>query len=93
MKKKPVKSTVRPGWAKFCGWLLRRMGWESVGGPMTEKKAIVNRRHGQPPMQELASAADVAADDDVREEIDETFYGDEGFEAEELDMEGYEIDE
>ena len=41
MKKKPVKSTVRPGWAKFCGWLLRRMGWESVGGPMTEKKAIV----------------------------------------------------
>ena len=36
-----IKSTVRPGWAKFCGWLLRRMGWESVGGPMKEKKAIV----------------------------------------------------
>ena len=36
-----IKSTVRPGWAKFCGWLLRRMGWESVGGPMMEKKAIV----------------------------------------------------
>ena len=35
-----IKSTVRPGWAKFCGWLLRRMGWESVGGPMKEKKAI-----------------------------------------------------
>ena len=28
-----------------------------------------------------------------REEIDEAFYGDEGFETEELDMEGYEIDE
>ena len=65
---------------------------ENVFG-RTEKKAIVNRRHGLPPMQELASAADIAADDDVREEIDETFYGDEGFEAEELDMEGYEIDE
>ena len=36
-----IKSTVRPGWAKFCGWLLRRMGWESVGGPMKEMKAIV----------------------------------------------------
>jgi len=29
------------GWAKFCGWTLRKMGWTSVGGPMTEKKAIV----------------------------------------------------
>ena len=36
-----IKRTVRPGWAKFCGWLLRRMGWESIGGPMKEKKAIV----------------------------------------------------
>ena len=36
-----IKSTVSPGWAKFCGWLLRRMGRESVGGPMKEKKAIV----------------------------------------------------
>ena len=36
-----IKSTVSPRWAQFCGWLLRRMGWESVGGPMKEKKAIV----------------------------------------------------
>ncbi|MBO6029361.1 MAG: 1-acyl-sn-glycerol-3-phosphate acyltransferase [Bacteroidales bacterium] len=36
-----IKSTVRPGWARFCGKMLRRMGWESVGGPMKEKKAIV----------------------------------------------------
>ena len=36
-----IKSTVRPGWAKFCGKLLRQMGWESIGGPMKEKKAIV----------------------------------------------------
>ena len=41
MSKTKIKSTVRPGWAKFCGWLLRKMGWESVGGPMKEKKAIV----------------------------------------------------
>ena len=36
-----IKSTVSPGWARFCGKMLRRMGWESVGGPMKEKKAIV----------------------------------------------------
>lgn len=36
-----VKNTVSPGWARFCGKLLRRMGWESVGGPMAEPKAIV----------------------------------------------------
>ena len=36
-----VKNTVSPGWARFCGRLLKRMGWESVGGPMEEPKAIV----------------------------------------------------
>ena len=36
-----IKTTVGPRWAKFCGWLLRKMGWESVGGPMKEQKAIV----------------------------------------------------
>lgn len=27
--------------ARFCGWLLKKLGWTSVGGPMKEKKAIV----------------------------------------------------
>ena len=36
-----VKTTVNPRWAKFCGRLLKWMGWVSVGGPMTEPKAIV----------------------------------------------------
>ena len=36
-----IKSTVSPRWARCCGKMLRRMGWESVGGPMKEKKAIV----------------------------------------------------
>lgn len=36
-----LKTTVSPGWAKFCGWLLRKMGWETIGGPMKEPKAIV----------------------------------------------------
>ena len=38
---KKLKTSVSPRWAKFCGWLLRKMGWESVGGPMKEPKAIV----------------------------------------------------
>jgi len=28
-------------WSKFCGWMLRKMGWTSVGGPVPEKKAII----------------------------------------------------
>lgn len=41
MAKQKVKTTIGPRWAKFCGWLLRRMGWKTVGGPMKESKAIV----------------------------------------------------
>ena len=41
MAKVQVKTTVGPRWAKFCGWCLRKMGWESIGGPMKEEKAIV----------------------------------------------------
>jgi len=37
---KKIKTTVSPGWAKFCGWLLKLLGWKSVGGPMKEPKAI-----------------------------------------------------
>lgn len=41
MATKKLKTTVSPRWAKFCGWLLRRMGWTTKGGPMKEAKAIV----------------------------------------------------
>ena len=40
-KKKTIKTSVSPRWARFCGWLLKKMGWESIGGPMKEPKAIV----------------------------------------------------
>lgn len=39
--KHKIKTTVSPRWARFCGWLLRKMGWESVGDAMAEPKAIV----------------------------------------------------
>lgn len=38
---KTRKKGYSKGWARFCGWLLRKMGWKTVGGPMEEKKAIV----------------------------------------------------
>ena len=72
---------------------------ENVFG-RTEKKAIVNRRHGLPPHQSLSNLKrEVKEDSSFREdpgepdEISENFYGDDGFEAEELDLEGYEINE
>ena len=74
---------------------------ENVFG-RTEKKAFVNRRHGKAPMQkdgliQTSSGEDLTGDSSSPEEteggIDETFYGDEGFESDELDMEGYEIEE
>lgn len=66
---------------------------ENVFG-RTEKKAIVNRRHGLPPMQSLIEE-EVQTNEPTEdiEEIEEDFYGDEGFEVDELDLESYEIDE
>lgn len=66
-----------------------------------EEKAIMNRSHGRPPLQQNLSDSLLKDDDDESgtdplsgdEEGQESFYGDEGFEADELDMEGYEIDE
>ncbi len=28
-------------WERFCGWLLKKMGWTSVGGPIPENKGII----------------------------------------------------
>ena len=78
---------------------------ENVFG-RTEKKAFVNRRHGLAPLQapstsllrgrnkeqETSFSRETSEDSDT-EPLDEDFYGDEGFENEELDLEGYEIEE
>ena len=36
-----IKNTVGKRWAKICGFLLRKLGWTSVGGIMEGNKAIV----------------------------------------------------
>ena len=40
-RQKAPRTSYSPGWARFCGWLLRRLGWTTDGGPMPEEKAIV----------------------------------------------------
>ncbi len=66
------------------------------------REALVNRRHGQAPQQTsgpLQTSPGGGFEDEsspsgeTEGSLDEAFYGDEGFEEEELDLEGYEIDE
>ena len=35
------KTHYRKGWARFCGRLLRALGWKAVGGPPPEPKAVM----------------------------------------------------
>lgn len=35
------KTHYGKGWARFCGWCLRRLGWTVVGGPPPEPKAVL----------------------------------------------------
>ena len=67
-----------------------------------EKKTLVNRRHGKAP-QQTSGSLQTSTGEDFEDEsspaeeteggLEESFYGEEGFENEELDLEGYEIDE
>lgn len=36
-----IRTAYSPRWARFCGWLLRRLGWTTDAGPAPEKKAIL----------------------------------------------------
>ena len=60
----------------------------------TPSEAHVSRRHGEAPPQffTFTEEPDTPAVQNS-EEIEEDFYGDEGFEADELDAEGFEINE
>lgn len=70
---------------------------ENVFG-RSQKAALVNRRHGEAPLQSLSLSqgeedSPASETTEEAEEEAEKFYGDEGFEEDELDFEGYEIDE
>lgn len=38
---KKIKNTCSPRWASFCGWCLKKLGWEGIGGAMPCKKGVV----------------------------------------------------
>ena len=38
---KKMRSTYKPGWARFCGWLLKKLGWTTDNGPAPEKKVVM----------------------------------------------------
>lgn len=59
------------------------------GHPQTEP--IVSRRHGTAPQQTLIEEDVIPTE--TNNEIDENFYGDDGFEEDEIDLEGFEINE
>lgn len=56
-------------------------------------KATIKRRVGVPPAQSLEEEEPVAVatNNNIAPELDESFYGDEGFEADEFDEEGFDI--
>lgn len=57
-------------------------------------ETAVSRRHGKAPAQgEYEEEKSTQQKESAEEEMGEDFYGTEGFEDEELDMEGFEIDE
>jgi len=59
-----------------------------------EKNGRISRKHGTPPTQQInENIATQSIVESTEEEVEEDFYGDEGFEDEELDMEGFEINE
>ena len=66
-----------------------------------DKKAVVNRRHGKAPQQTTSPLQtfpgggfedESSPSGETEGGLEENFYGDDGFEEEELDLEGYEID-
>lgn len=59
-----------------------------------EKTGRISRMHGTPPVQHITEENTTSsASGSTGEGVEEDFYGDEGFEDEELDMEGFEINE
>lgn len=70
---------------------------ENIFG-LRDQAAVVKRSYGEPPVQVSGSAGEEeGAQEDASavqeaEAVEETFYGDDGYESDELDMEGYEID-
>ena len=61
----------------------------SFGDPVAPE-GILTRRHGEAPPQLLQEDEEITPIV-ISEELEEEFYGEDGFEEEDLDMEGFDI--
>lgn len=65
---------------------------ETTFGERVPSEGVLTRRHGKAPMQYLENEDPQASTSTVlTEELEEEFYGEDGFEEEDLDMEGFDI--
>ncbi|MBR1788715.1 MAG: hypothetical protein IJ762_05965 [Bacteroidaceae bacterium] len=67
---------------------------ETTFGDKVPETGLLTRRHGDVPpqlLQEEDAAPAPTASNVVSEELEEAFYGDDGFDEEDLDMEGFDI--
>ena len=65
---------------------------ETIFGERTPKEGKLTRRQGTPPSQNPEEEAPQSTPQpDLSEELTEEFYGEDGFEEEDLDMEGFDI--
>ena len=65
---------------------------ETTFGERVPAEGKLTRRHGTSPLQfQLEEEQPVAAQASISEELAEEFYGEDGFEEEDLDMEGFDI--
>lgn len=65
---------------------------ETLFGERVPAEGVVTRRHGNPPSQyPMNEEVQNSAPTVVAEELEEEFYGEDGFEEEDLDLEGFDI--
>ncbi|MBQ8051687.1 MAG: hypothetical protein IJ197_08980 [Bacteroidaceae bacterium] len=65
---------------------------ETTFGDPVPEAGVLTRRHGNPPAQFIAEEEPVTGIQTVvSEELEEEFYGEDGFEEEDLDLEGFDI--
>lgn len=57
------------------------------------EKATISKKHGKAPFQHSESKEEELTTTNTASELEEDFYGTDGFDDEELDMEGFEINE
>ncbi|MBO4611794.1 MAG: hypothetical protein J5671_01330 [Bacteroidaceae bacterium] len=64
---------------------------ETTFGDKIPAEGMLTRKHGKAPSQYLVNEEEAPTQTVLAEELEEEFYGEDGFEEEDLDMEGFDI--